>query len=127
MIAAIVAELAVAVASRILNAEVSVDPALLLGALERAMDGVNGSPDVRVILHPAAVELVRDAWFATHGTAFSGKRWTFEADPTLPIGGCVVRHDHGFVDAGLEAQLAEVSAAMDKVVPLVGRGQDAAA
>ncbi len=128
VIAALVAELAVAVAARVLDAEVSLDPALLTSALERAMEGVNTSPEVRVLLHPAAVDRVREAWVASHGIAFAGKRWTFEPDPTLPIGGCVVRHDHGFVDAGLEAQLAEVSAAMDKVLPLVGRsGREAAA
>jgi len=128
VVAALVAELAVAVARRILDAAVGLDPALLRGALERAMEGMNGSPEVRVLLNPAAVEPVRAAWLASHGIAFAGKKWSFDADPTLPIGGCVVRHDHGFVDAGLEAQLAEISAAMDKVVPLVGRsGHEAAA
>ena len=122
VIAALVAEIAIAVARRILDAEVGLEPALLRGALERAMEGVNGSPEVRVILHPSAVDLVRDAWITHHGTAFAGKRWSFDPDPSLPIGGCVIRHEHGFVDAGLEAQLAEVSAAMDNVVPLIGRG-----
>jgi flagellar biosynthesis/type III secretory pathway protein FliH len=127
VIAALVAELAVAVASRILDAEVNLEPGILRGALEHAMEGVNSSPEVRVFLHPAAVGPVRDAWVDAHGTAFAGKKWSFEGDPNLAIGGCVVRHDHGFVDAGIEAQLAEVTAAMDKVVPLVGRGREAAA
>ena len=127
VVAALVAEIAIAVAARILDAEVTLDPGLLKGALERAMEGVNGSPEVRVLLHPAAVTAVREAWIAAHGPAFAGKKWSFDADSTLPIGGCVVRHDHGFVDAGLEAQLAEVAAAMDKIIPLVGRTQDVAA
>ncbi len=119
-LAALVAELSIAVARRILVDRVTTDPASLATILERAMDGLNGSPEVRVLLHPTTVDAVRDAWVAAHGTAHLGKRWSFEPDPGLPVGGCVVRHEHGFVDAGLEAQLAEISGALAKVAPLVG-------
>ena len=101
----LVATLALTVAGRILEAEVADDPTCLVAVLEQAIATVNGSPEVRVLLHPAAVRPIREAWEATHGTAWLGKTWHFEADRSLPPGGCLLRYQHGFVDAGIEAQL----------------------
>lgn len=112
-LASLVAKLALAVAGRILEAEVVVDPTRLVAVLERAIGTINGSPDVRVLLHPDAVRPMRDAWEAAHGTAYLGKSWHFEADRSLPPGGCMVRYGHGFVDASLDAQLRAIEAALD--------------
>lgn len=112
-LANLVATLALTVAGRILEAEVADDPARLVAVLERAIATVNGSPEVRVLLHPAAVRPIREAWEATHGTAWLGKTWHFEADRSLPPGGCLLRYHHGFVDAGIEAQLRAVGDALD--------------
>jgi flagellar assembly protein FliH len=120
-----IVEVALTVARRILDAEVSADPTVLAHALEGAVSQVNGSPLVRIFLHPDAVEAVRETWEAIHGRAYLGKDWSFEADPTLPAGGCVLRHEHGFVDAGLEAQLEEIGIALDRAIPSLAR-QDGA-
>ncbi|HEX8941143.1 MAG TPA: FliH/SctL family protein [Candidatus Limnocylindrales bacterium] len=112
-----IAELGLAVARRIVADAVRQDPAVLVTALEEAIATINGSPEARVMLHPAAVEPVRVAWEAAHGRAHLGKRWVFEPDASLPSGGCVVRYDHGFVDAGLETQLEEIGIALDRAIP----------
>ena len=75
-----------------------------------------------LLLNPAAVEPVGQAWEALHGRAYLGKKWIFEGDPTLPPGGCTVRYDHGFVEAGLEAQLEEIGIALDRAIPSLARG-----
>ena len=118
-----VVEVALAVVRRILDTEVSADPTLLVRAVEGAVGLVNGSPQVRIFLHPAAIGPVRAAWEAAHGHAYLGKDWVFEADPTLPPGGCALRHEHGFVDAGLEAQLEEIGIALDRVIPSLTRAE----
>jgi flagellar biosynthesis/type III secretory pathway protein FliH len=74
------------------------------------------------MLNPEAVEPVTQAWEALHGRAYLGKKWTFEGDPTLPIGGCTLRYEHGFVEAGLEAQLEEIGIALDRAIPNLARG-----
>lgn len=112
-----IADVAVAVARRIIGAELRLDPALIVHSIETAVAMINGSPEARVILHPAAVEPVRAAWEAAHGTTHNGKRWTFEADDSFTLGACLLRFDHGFVDAGIEAQLVEIERALDASIP----------
>jgi flagellar biosynthesis/type III secretory pathway protein FliH len=117
-----IAELALSVAKRIIQHEVHIEPSLLCGALEAAVSTINGSPEAHVLLNPDAVEPVAQAWEALHGRAYLGKKWSFEGDPTLPAGGCTLRYEHGFVEAGLEAQLEEIGIALDRAIPNLARG-----
>jgi flagellar assembly protein FliH len=117
-----IAELALSVAKRIIQHEVRVDPSLLCASLEAAVSTINGSPEAHVLLNPSAVEPVAEAWEALHGRAYLGKKWTFQGDPTLPVGGCTLRYEHGFVEAGLEAQLEEIGIALDRAIPGLARG-----
>ena len=121
-IAHAIAELALSVAKRVVQHEVRVEPSLLCAALEAAVSTINGAPQAHVLLNPASVEPVHQAWEALHGRAYLGKKWTFEGDPTLPIGGCTLRYEHGFVEAGLEAQLEEIGIALDRAIPNLARG-----
>jgi flagellar biosynthesis/type III secretory pathway protein FliH len=116
-----VTELALSVARRILGHEVTVDPSMLCSALEAAVGTINGSPRAHVLLNPEAVVPVKEAWESRHGLAFLGKKWIFEGDPTLPPGGCTLRYDHGFVEAGLESQLEEIGIALDRAIPGIAR------
>jgi len=120
-IAHAIAELALSVAKRVVQHEVRVEPSLLCAALEAAVSTINGSPEAHVLLNPTAVEPVHQAWEALHGRAYLGKKWTFEGDPTLPVGGCTLRYEHGFVEAGLEAQLEEIGIALDRAIPNLAR------
>lgn len=115
-VALAVASLSTAIARRILGAELSHDSTVLVRSLEAALTTINGSPEARVLLHPDQLGPVQTAWETAHGTAYLGKRWTFEADASLPAGGCVLRYEHGVVDAGLDAQVAEIAAALDEVI-----------
>ncbi len=132
MVARTVAELAVLVARRILAAELRHDPAVLVAAIEAGMRQTAGASVITVELHPSAVQAVEQAWTARHGARHRGFTWAFSADPTLPVGGCRLRTEHGFVEAGFEDQLAEVAAALDAAIPgyigaALGPGTDAAA
>lgn len=121
-IAHTISELALTVAKRIVQHEIKLDPSLLCSSLEAAVSAINGSPEAHVLLNPEAVEPVRQAWEEQHGRAYLGKKWLFEGDPTLPPGGCTLRYEHGFVEAGLEAQLEEVGIALDRAIPAISRG-----
>jgi flagellar assembly protein FliH len=117
-----IAELALSVARRIIQHEVRIEPSLLCTSLEAAVSTINGSPEAHVLLNPVAVEAVQQAWEALHGRAYLGKKWFFEGDPTLPVGGCTLRYEHGFVEAGLESQLEEIGIALDRAIPNLARG-----
>jgi flagellar biosynthesis/type III secretory pathway protein FliH len=117
-----IAELALFVAKRIIQHEVRIEPSLLCTSLEAAVSTINGSPEAHVLLNPAAVEPVAQAWEALHGRHYLGKKWLFEGDPTLPVGGCTLRYEHGFVEAGLESQIEEIGIALDRAIPNLARG-----
>lgn len=121
VIARVVVDLSLAIAARILDREVAEDPALLAGVIERALRTVNGSPEAHVYLNPETVDAVREAWESTHGSAYLGKRWVFEPDRRQPPGGCTIRHEHGFVETGLEAQLEEIRLVLDRTIPGLAR------
>lgn len=117
MVARTIAELSVLIARRILAAELRHDPAVLVAAIEAGLRQAAGASMITVELHPSTVDAVEAAWTARHGARHRGFSWSFTADPTLAVGGCRVRTEHGFVEAGFEDQLAEVAAALDASIP----------
>ncbi len=116
-----ISRLALVVAERILGRAIAIDPDLLVSIVERAASAINGSPTARVILAPQVRPHVEAAWIAVHGTAYLGKRWIFEDDPSLSPGGCRLVYEHGFVDASLEAQIEEIGRAIDHALPTLLR------
>lgn len=114
-----ITRLALVVAEQVLGRAVAIDPGLLVEIIERAASAINGSPTARVILSPTVRPIVEDAWIARHGTAYLGKRWVFEADPSLPPGGCRLVYEHGFVDASIEAQIEEIERAIEHALPTI--------
>jgi flagellar biosynthesis/type III secretory pathway protein FliH len=119
--AAAIVRLALVIAERIMGQAIALDPGRLVEVVERAAATINGSPTARVILNPTARPIVEAAWVARHGTAYLGKRWSFEADPSLPAGGCRLVYEHGFVDASLDVQLEEIGRAVEHALPILLR------
>lgn len=100
--------LALAIARRIVQREVSLDPDLLLAMARVALERLGESARVTVRLHPedyAAVGAERVADFTTSNV-------TVAADPRLSRGACRVESDMGLLDAGVDAQLQEVGRAL---------------
>jgi len=100
-------ELALALARRIVNREISIDRDLLLAMARVAIDRLGTSARITVRLHPD-----------DHDATVRGRRaesWpnvTVVADPQVPVGGCRVDSDLGAVDAGADAQLQEFGRAL---------------
>lgn len=102
-----VVELALAVATRILHREVSLDRESLLVMARLALDRMGDVTSATIRLHPddeAAARAGRDAW--------TGRGIAVVADPTVPAGGCVVQTDRGQVEVGIDAQITELSTAL---------------
>jgi len=111
-----VTELSLGIARRILGDAIQADATVLLSVIERAISAADASPDIRILVPPRAVARIREAWEAAHGPAHLGKRWSFAGDPTLPPTGCLVRYQHGLVDAGIDAQLDAIYAALTAAI-----------
>ncbi len=96
--------LAVEIARRVIFREISVDPAALGGLVKAALDKLKYQEIIRVRVHPAHADVVRDC------IEKNGKGQSVEviADPLQPKGGIVFDVSRGSLDASVEAQLKEI-------------------
>jgi flagellar assembly protein FliH len=100
--------LALAVARRVIQREISLDRDLLIAIARVALDRLGDDAKISVRLNPddhAATEAARTAaWTGTHVTVV--------ADPRVPRGGCRIESDFGALDAGVDAQIQELAHAL---------------
>lgn len=99
--------LVVAIAEAVLHRELKTDKALITDALDRALSALAGSDgivDVRV--NP------RDADLLTSLLDDNEIESRIKPDPNMMPGGCKLHRGHAFVDASIEAMIAEVVAAI---------------
>jgi flagellar assembly protein FliH len=105
--------LALAVARRIIHKEVSIDRDLLMAIARVAMDRIGDGAQVTIRLNAddyAAMTAARNApWLEGHVTVV--------ADARVPRGGCRIESDLGMVDAGVDAQLQEITQALLQDAP----------
>jgi flagellar assembly protein FliH len=100
--------LALAIARRILQREVSLDPDLLLAMARVALERLGESARVTVRLHPEDYA----AAGAARVTDFTTSTVTIVSDARLSRGACRVESDMGLLDVGIDAQLLEVGRAL---------------
>jgi flagellar assembly protein FliH len=107
-------QLALTVARRIIQREVSLDRELVMAIARIAIDRVGDAAHVTVRLNAddyAAITAANpDGWPAGHVTVV--------ADSRLPRGGCRVESELGNIDAGVEAQLREMTQALLQDAPV---------
>jgi flagellar biosynthesis/type III secretory pathway protein FliH len=99
-----VVDLALAVATRILHREVSLDRELLLVMARIALDRLGDATAATIRLHPedeTAARGQRDQW--------PGGSVTIVADPSVRPGACVVQTSQGTIEAGVDAQIRELA------------------
>ncbi len=97
-------KLSMAVAKKILRREVSVDPFALLGVLKAALESINQAELLQVRLHPTDSETLKariEEMELPASVAVLG-------DPAIARGEIRVETKRGTVEAGIQAQLAEI-------------------
>jgi flagellar assembly protein FliH len=101
-------QLALLLARRVVGRELALDVELVAAMAHVALERLGESGPATIRLNPedfAALVLLR-------GEAWEGAQVAITPDPALPRGGCVVDSEFGRVDAGIEAQLGELSRAL---------------
>jgi flagellar assembly protein FliH len=125
-----VASLALAIARRIVQREVTLDHDLLLAMARVALDRLADVATASIRLHPEDYAI---AMTGRGASAASTKGVQIVADPMVGRGGCVVQSEFGSIDVGVAAQVDELSQALfgddahGPVMPPVGFRDDAAA
>jgi flagellar assembly protein FliH len=101
-------QLALAVARRIVQREISLDQDLLVAMARVALERLGESARVTVRLNPEDYEIT----VAARAAQFTGTNVTVVADARVSRGGCRVESDFGAMDAGADAQIQEIARAL---------------
>jgi flagellar assembly protein FliH len=107
-------QLALTVARRIIQREVSIDRELVMAIARVAIDRVGEAARVTVRLNPDDYAVI----VAANHQGWPGGHVTLIADTRLPRGGCRVESELGNIDAGIEAQLQEMTQALLQDAPV---------
>jgi flagellar assembly protein FliH len=110
-----VADLALAIARRVLQRELALDHDLLLALARVALDRLGDVTTASIRLHPEDYAVAMTGRGAL-SAASSGVQ--IVSDPAVHRGGCVVQSEFGSVDVGVATQIEELSHA------LLGDGAD---
>ncbi len=107
-----VGRLSVAIARRILNREVSIDPEVLLGVVKAALQRIETRELFRLRVHP------QHAAALSQGIERLGlpKRVEVCPDGSLEPGAAIFETEHGNLDASIETQLREIERGLGGLV-----------
>jgi flagellar assembly protein FliH len=101
-------QLAIAIASRVVQREVTLDRDLLVAMARVALDRLGDTANITVRLNPDDFEITGAARIAQ----LTGSHVQVAADARISRGGCRVESDLGVLDAGIDAQLSEIARAL---------------
>jgi flagellar assembly protein FliH len=101
-------QLSVAIARRILQREVSVDPELTAALAHIALERLGGAAPATVRLHPDDYAVVSAGQLVPLG----GRQVEILPDPSVARGGCLVESEFGFINASVDAQVDEIARAV---------------
>lgn len=100
-------QLAVLIAKKIIQQELSLDPGLLARMVQSAIQLASQTGEVVVRLHPEDYALAVHSGELQRLLETKGEV-SIKEDPAVASGGCIVETLRGNIDAGIEAQLDEV-------------------
>ena len=108
--------LSVAIARRILQREVSVDPELTAALAHIALERLGTATPATVRLHPDDYATVTSG----HAAPLGGRQVEILPDPSVARGGCVVESEFGSINASVDAQIDEIArAVLGEAAPIV--------
>lgn len=100
-------ELSLAIAEKVLEREVRLDPEIVLSVVRAALDEIDSATAVRVRVNPQDYELVASWWETVVRKPLANKSQVV-ADERVQAGGCVIETQLGQVDAQLSTKLRQI-------------------
>jgi flagellar assembly protein FliH len=112
-------KLAVAVAAKIINAEISLDPGRRLEIVKQALSRFGQASTYKIRINPADLQQLVDNPALELQSIFSEPKVIEMApDATIAPTGCFIETDHGNIDARLRSQLELVASELLEVAKL---------
>jgi len=103
-----IVKLAIEIARKILNRELSQNPELMLYIVREALRKVAGKGRIIIHLNPADLALVKDKKSQLGAMLSAFEQVDFLASDDVQRYGCVIESDSGIVDAQLDVQLEQI-------------------
>jgi len=104
-------KLALAIAQKVINHEVSINPERVLGMVRRAMQNIKDSQSICIRVHPQGFETLKQAELGLSDKGVSIKGFEILADNSLAPGDCFVKTRQENIDASIHNQLAVIEEA----------------
>lgn len=101
-------DLGMAIATKIVHRELEQTPEQILHSVEEVLSQVGREQRVRLRLSQIDFQMLLDHQTDLPALARMGDRVTFEVDPEMIRGGCLVQTPTGTIDATIETMLAEM-------------------
>jgi len=108
-------KLALAIAQKVINHEVSINPEKVLGVVRKAMQNIKNSQSVCIRVHPQGFETLKQAELGLPGKGASFKGFEILADNALAPGDCFVETRQENIDASIQNQLAVIEEAFSSL------------
>ncbi|TAK31911.1 MAG: hypothetical protein EPO21_16145 [Chloroflexota bacterium] len=103
-------DLAVAIARRLLRAELKLHPEMIARVVEEALETTGRHVVVRIRVAPEELSALRNVW-ETSPPALISRDVSLVADPKVQPGGCIIDTQTGTADGRLESQWEAIEAA----------------
>lgn len=101
------AKLSLTISRQLLRREIKTEPGEVVAVVREALTILAAnSNQAKVYLHPEDAALVRSALMVAENDA----SWSVVEDPALTRGGCRVSTEVSYIDASIEARIAEIGA-----------------
>ena len=110
-------QFALAVAARIIKREVTIDNDTIVRQIKGAIRRVVGVETIKLRVHPADEEIVREHRATFISSAGSIRDLVIEVDDSLEPGGCIIESTAGNVDARISTQINQVATALFDQAP----------
>lgn len=104
-------DLALAIARRIVGAELASHPTLVAEVVARAIDEARGAGHHSIRLNPDDARLI-SSFLPQAAIDAGGREWEIVPDSSLSVGDCVIETAFGSVDARIQTQFAEFEIAL---------------
>ncbi len=103
-----IVQLAVMVAQKVINHEVTTHSELIVGIVKKALEKVRDREEILIRVSPDDIDMVIDNQEEVVSGTKGIKKMKMLADNGITAGGCVIETSNGTVDARVERQLSEI-------------------
>ena len=103
-----VAELALAIAQKVICREVATDKETVVCVAKEALAKVDDPGNITIKMNPADLQFINETKYQLANLVTDVNSITFEGEESIQSGGCIIETELGEIDARIEKQLEAV-------------------